>query len=908
VFTLPNIVENINLFQNNVYIEYLNINDVDIFYIIEKYTEIFKKFEFTKKFEFKLHYNIYDFLDLRDFVKKKITRFTISIRIDITGLIKHYYYYLLLLLNYGIHYLFWSYKFIVLLPEDAYIYIFLKLYINVYLEMICIFFNNLLLIDLPFYIMKILLKVYIIFNEYSLNSNIVQCIFLLIEDVKHLAYINWILYKQCFIKINIYMIYNFYFILKLIIYFFDIYFYFFLDILYNCKLSYISDFLYVNTNLDFFFNKLYIKFALYKDVAYSWIRFPIKNSLLVNNEQLIFQNYESSSTKLKSKFKIFFDSGLIKQKKFFNNDFKYNKLRFWLQIIQYKPINFIMIYYKLFKLYKVFYFFPFLKYFYWMYSIYIYCFILLIIFLVYNKIYNNKYKYLYYSNAYLWDLLRKDTINNNFNWYKDCNKLTEYYNKAIIKNKAKIKNKNKKKYNAVLNNFSVNNENNLSLDILNKLDKLKVNLLKKKVKNKLNYLFFFNQYNKVKIKIEKVIYKSSVKKLIKSKINFLYKKNLFYKKYLNLSNKGIKKIIFNFKNFMLNRKYNMLYKFYLIEKKIFNMFSLFYYKKNISIPYIYEHWFEETSIDGPILFNINDINYNYLNENLYKLYFYFKWIDNNFFNNKGSFYWFHKDATVCYVGQDKKNNRYYFNSSCDASNNNYFIIILFIFFPLFVLITLLLSDLLHMYHTDFDGFYFRLRETIIYWFLWIVVNFEFLDKNIIILFFATLEHYENNIIFMTYQDYSDSVYTLFNYDKLNKKIFPLYLYYKREFILSQSNHLKEGQNNFIIFKIIRFSLDSLSKLLEHVMFFFFNIIDIFYIKLNVFDFYSTINILYYIFKCYIYIYFLYWLKFKQNFIGYKISKFYMFNKIYIDLFNFSNRIINNYYNNVKIYYNNINKK
>ena len=99
------------------------------------------------------------------------------------------------------------------------------------------------------------------------------------------------------------MIYNFYFILKLIIYFFDIYFYFFLDILYNCKLSYISDFLYVNTNLDFFFNKLYIKFALYKDVAYSWIRFPIKNSLLVNNEQLIFQNYESSSTKLKSKFK-----------------------------------------------------------------------------------------------------------------------------------------------------------------------------------------------------------------------------------------------------------------------------------------------------------------------------------------------------------------------------------------------------------------------------------------------------------------------------------------------------------------------------------------------------------------------------------------------------------------------------
>jgi hypothetical protein len=60
-------------------------------------------------------------------------------------------------------------------------------------------------------------------------------------------------------------------------------------------------------------------------------------------------------------------------------------------------------------------------------------------------------------------------------------------------------------------------------------------------------------------------------------------------------------------------------------------------------------------------------------------------MDNYFLNNKGSFYWFHKDPTVCYVGKDNKNNKYYFNSSLDAYNNFYFIIILFIFFPWFIL-------------------------------------------------------------------------------------------------------------------------------------------------------------------------------------------------------------------------------
>lgn len=75
----------------------------------------------------------------------------------------------------------------------------------------------------------------------------------------------------------------------------------------------------------------------------------------------------------------------------------------------------------------------------------------------------------------------------------------------------------------------------------------------------------------------------------------------------------------------------------------------------------------------------------------------------------------------------------------------------------------------------------------------------------------------------------------------------------------------------------------------------------------------------------IYVYFFYWVIFKQyvnNYLifsinkkynickleGIYIYKFYSFNKIYINLFSFSNNILNNYLNNLKVYYNNLNKK
>jgi len=431
------------------------------------------------------------------------------------------------------------------------------------------------------------------------------------------------------------------------------------------------------------------------------------------------------------------------------------------------------------------------------------------------------------------------------------------------------------------------------------------------------YLSFYDKYNKFRYSIEKFLIKllmitklSKNNNLIikgKNKINYYSKKNIYYNKYFNLSSQMIKKITFNFKNFMINKKYNLLYRFSLIEKKKFNLFSLYYYKKNIFIPYIYEHCFEETLIDGPVLFNINEANYNYLNKTLSKLYFYFKWFDNIIFNNKGSFYWFHKDATVCYVGQDNKNNNYYVNSSLDAYNNYYFIVILFIFFPLFILLNLLLSDLLHMYHTDADAFYIRLCETIVYWFFWIVVQFEFLDKNIITMIFAIMENHTNNIEHRAYIDYY-GVDTIFNYEKLNKKIFPLYLYYKREFILTQMYHLREEESNSVIFIIFNMGLDSVLKIIDNAIYFFCNIFDIIYIKINIVNFYSQINSIYCIFKCFIYIYFIYWLKFKQKNKLNEINKFYLFHLIYFDLFNFSNKIINNYYNNVKIYYNNIIKK
>lgn len=209
-----------------------------------------------------------------------------------------------------------------------------------------------------------------------------------------------------------------------------------------------------------------------------------------------------------------------------------------------------------------------------------------------------------------------------------------------------LKKKKNKSSNLILNNFTFYNDIHMNTDIIKKFNTLKFNLLKKKKNSKLNYVFFFNKYSKVKNNLLKIVNKYLLKaklynKLLlsnKSKFKILYSKYNFYKNYIYLSKKFCKNITFNFKNLMINNKYSILYNLSLIENKKFNLFSLYNYKKNINIPFIYDYFFEENLIEGPVLFNINHIDYIYLNKSLYKLYFYFKWMDNSFLNNKGSFY------------------------------------------------------------------------------------------------------------------------------------------------------------------------------------------------------------------------------------------------------------------------------
>lgn len=88
---------------------------------------------------------------------------------DILNLCNYYYYFSCLFIKNMIDYLFIPYKFFILLPEDTFIYIIFKLYLNLYLEIIRIFFFNLFYIDLPYYIMGLILKIYIFLMEYIIS-------------------------------------------------------------------------------------------------------------------------------------------------------------------------------------------------------------------------------------------------------------------------------------------------------------------------------------------------------------------------------------------------------------------------------------------------------------------------------------------------------------------------------------------------------------------------------------------------------------------------------------------------------------------------------------------------------------------------------------------------------------------
>lgn len=125
----------------------------------------------------------------------------------------------------------------------------------------------------------------------------------------------------------------------------------------------------------------------------------------------------------------------------------------------------------------------------------------------------------------------------------------------------------------------------------------------------------------------------------------------------------MKKITFDFRDLIIFKKYNWLYDNLMsYEAKKFNLFLTYNYNYK-NIPFIYNHYYEEAFIDGPIKFKINQKNYNYLSTKLQKLYFFYKWIDSVFLNDKGSFYLFHKDPRVPFViSEDKKKNADFINT------------------------------------------------------------------------------------------------------------------------------------------------------------------------------------------------------------------------------------------------------
>jgi hypothetical protein len=812
-------------------------------------------------------YNIFDYV-WDNFIKNiKIT-------------IKYFYYYLMVKSIYLFNSIFWSYKFLMDYRKDQFAFIMINIYFDTYIELIKIFIYNKILIDLPYFIIQPILNFIITIYEYSITFKYLLNI---MANIKYISIIFYTIIEGLNIYIcNIFstFIYSTLFIAKISYWFCDIFFYFIIDIIFNLNGYFLIDWLYLYTNIDFLFYNIYSKFINFKDGIFSWFRFPIKNSVLLNKKFLLFQHFESFYYIEEFIFEWTNETNVSKTdgSLFFSD--RYSEMPFWLQLLQYKPTNFIAFSYKIHKFYKAFSSFPFLWFFFWFYYIYIYLILIIFLFNIYSKLFKDNNE-LYKSNIHNWDLIRENAINYNFSWYKKNTNLNYYYYKEIIKTKEiRAIKKN--------DNFMID-KNLMSDDKIIELNRIKMNnknifsLKKMLKKKKINYLIFFKKYNMFKNKIEK-FRKIKNKKLKFKKI--YYKFLNFYKNIKSFKNFN-KNITFNFKNFMINNKFNILYNFFLIEKKKFNLFSLYYYKKNKHIPFIYEHWFEENFAEGPIIFNINEKDYIYLKNTLFNLFQFFKWFDNSFFNKKGSIYFFHKDPTVCYVGNDKFNIKYYFNSSLDSDsyNTNNVAIIFFIFFPIFIIINLLLSDMLHIEHVDEDSFFYVFGEYIFYWLCWFFIQFEYLHDSLITFMFGSLECRLNNI-----EPHYDSAYgvqpTWFHYDKMVKKFFPLYSYYKSKILLYQVFDSRENSSLF----------NDIWKFFETLYFYICNVYDIVYIKFNILNFYSSKIFFYFIFKIIIYIYIIVIIYYNRNF---KIFKFFLYSKKNLNMLNFMNKLLNNKVNNLK---------
>ena len=282
----------------------------------------------------------------------------------------------------------------------------------------------------------------------------------------------------------------------------------------------------------------------------------------------------------------------------------------------------------------------------------------------------------------MWDTLREQTISSKYKGYKNNIGLYYYYYNQVIKSKDDINifhDKNKFKDHILYRHLYKEGEINFWE---NKNDVLKETIIsqKKILQKKYKYVNSYKKYIILKNNIIYIVKNKGIKnykiydKFIRCKI--LTKK--YYKIYKKMHNNFTKDITFDFKGLMLLKNFEWLYKIFFLDQKKFNLYTTYFYKKSPYLPYIYNRYFEEPFLEGPIEFKISEEDYKYLSNSISRLYYFYKWLDPH---DSRSLNIFHKDPRVPFVAKNSNNSTYYINASLDH-NNRMYILYIFIAMPL----------------------------------------------------------------------------------------------------------------------------------------------------------------------------------------------------------------------------------
>lgn len=882
--------------QNNIFNSIDTINDW-LVYADGIYWEIWESVNYWwiyKEINYNifLYYTPFDYLWFEGFYAFE----------EIYNIYKYITHYFFLYIYISIIYYFWSV--IYLISKISYIFIWINyltinefifyyIYISkiIYFALLKIYIYDYIYIYIPYYIIQPIYNIYILYYEYYFiikfmgyfsyflyTSNIIKIYVLffynniIIENI-YIFLLSVIINIKNIIYIFIYIFINIVKYISIIIY---IYIYLISDIIYNMNLIFIIRYLYIYINIDFFLFDKYSKIVILKDSFYSSFRFPIEyyNRLNINrNYHKYFQKNYFWIKKERFEFladMLTFDYskdnlvvGRWKKKtltvwsKFYISHYNDNLPKWYLTFNGQSNYNIKYLYfsYKIFKFRKLLILFPYISSLFAIYYILVFIISFYFIIKLYTFLFNHEHlknKELYVSNNYAWDVLRKKIIDNNYKLIKkNNNDLYNYYYKQIMINK------------------DYNNNNILNIK--------KDNNIKKK------YISFYINYIIIKDFIKKLSNKKYYNNLnkYKSKFKLLLK---LKSKFFNFNN-FMKKITFDFRDLIIFKKYNLLYNVMSNEEKKFSLFSTYTYNNYKYMPFIYNHYYEEPFIDGSIKFYINKNNYNYFYNKLQKLYFFYKWIDKIFLNNKGSFYLFHKDPRVPFISKDFNNNTFYYNTSMDYDNQIY---ILFVFIAIpFIITSTFLSSILHftneMDYQFYDIFYMHLT----FWLSWFMTQFSIFYEGILKIIFSfmgdsiymfALDNDEENIL-----SHGDiEFHNWFNYEIRTKKIFPLYNYYYTKYYLFQIFSLSDNINMFkLLILNIKYNILYLYDILYSYSITFFNFYNL---ELIIYNILRTIIII--IMLIYIYI-------FDNN-----IIKFYKYKKFSINLIKFSYTLKNLYLVNI----------